>query len=382
MADRHTGGYCGNCLRFYTRKENWLKHFKQKHVSGIKGTEGYAVNICFELSSDVPRVWEKTKEQAKNKLQEVATADKFFKRKSNEKDQPQNLDSKKLKTNEVEVEHGLDDFSDEDNSNSDIVDKSSNETNAQAQINLDQVMSLLNDIRETQLNNTSTLHKLEGKTNDSNNSGKKNSDDNVGKTIEPDKHFTESMLSLKFATSMHSLWKNDLVKDDFDIRELDVDGDKNEYELYCLGCSDKSLRGLQGRKQRATSFKVVDPDYNQTPDSLLAEWFSNLKLALRRHIAHINHHQLTTSYKMLKTRQFQSTSTIKRLRLNLMYFIMRTNSPFTLYPVLLAVLSRCGQEVGNKNSSRFTVAKVLDLLGKPITSLGKPKALSFIKLIH
>ena len=356
--DRHRGGYCGNCLRFYTRKENWNKHFESKHVQGAEGIAGRSVNICYQLDSRY-RIWDINKEKAKNTLQLAKRSEKYFKRVHSEKAEPNT--SKKLKQSDEEKNghvHNSDVSDDEVEPNRDIVDKHSNETKEVAQANLDEVLNMLQIIQTTQVNHTNMLKAIDAK---GASSSKTDVDDDS--SIKPDQHFVEAMLSLKHATDMSAIMNNKLIKDDFKIRlkEPDENQNENQYEIYCLGCSDRSLRGIQGKKQRATSFTVKDPEYSKSPK--MPQWFINLKQCLRRHLQTINHHQLSASYHLLQTKSYQTTSTIKRLRLNLMYFIMKTNSPFTLYPVLLAVLSRCGQEVGNKNSSRFVVPKVLNVLG-------------------
>ena len=59
--------YCGKCLRSYTRKENWEKHFNQKtyKTDGF----GHAANVCFNLEKGHPRVYDTTPEKAKTKYQ-------------------------------------------------------------------------------------------------------------------------------------------------------------------------------------------------------------------------------------------------------------------------------------------------------------------------
>ena len=222
-----------------------------------------------------------------------------------------------------------------------------------------------------------------------------------------DETFTTSMLKLKHASSMQDVLDNFLVKDSFKLIELKAetaeklseensdlnlqeegeDGVRNidlaatdtNWLLYCVGCSDKSLRGVQGVKIRSSSFFIKDKEFNMKPSSdivkgseefskhtALKRWFINFKMALRRHCDHIVHHQLVASHNLLDTKRLQNVQCISRMRLNIMYYILRTNSSFTLYPVLLAVLSRCGFEIGNKNSSRSAMPRILKILGKYI----------------
>ena len=51
---------------------------------------------------------------------------------------------------------------------------------------------------------------------------------------------------------------------------------------------------------------------------------------------------------------------------NLIYYTLKTNTAFRLYPVLLAVLSRCSNEVGNINHTRYTVATMLELVAEEV----------------
>ena len=209
-------------------------------------------------------------------------------------------------------------------------------------------------------------------------------------TLTADEHFAHAMTSLKYAESVEEILNNSLIKDSFklvctpsenvanvgdkvapDIELEKVSGEKTQnpgekYVLYCLGCCDQSLRAQQGKHgSRLSRFRLQDPTYSKkSVGKKIPKWFSNLKLKLREHCRHIAHHQLTTSYNLLNTKRFQNASMIKRLRLNIIYFLLRSNSSFSLYPILLAVLSRCGNEIGNYNSSRYIMPKVLDLLGK------------------
>ena len=387
------GGYCGHCLRHYTRKENFNKHFELKNVMGAKGT-GYSSNICFNLPSSVPRIWEKSKESAKNAFQ-LAKKSKLYFKLSDEStseaavkrsiDTDENDENPKRAKDDPTEDIITEDFGDvefeEDGPNHLVSPVNTGETEEIAQGNLEKIFSLLQSLQNSEAKNHSELikrfDKLENQetsykpeTNESGATSSKvqSSKDPINvNMIEADKQFTESMLSLKHATSFKAIMDNPLVTDAFELRIVNTTDELEENdeikELYCKGCSDKSLRGKQCKKQRVSSFLVKDPNYVASKSKSMEAWFSKLKYNLGRHIAHLTHHQLSTSYNMLKTTRYQTTESIRRLRLNIMYFIMKTNSAFTLYPILLAVLSRCGHEVGNKNSSRHAIPKILDLLG-------------------
>lgn len=421
--------YCGKCLRSYTRKENWEKHFNQKtyKTDGF----GHAANVCFNLEKGHPRVYDTTPEKAKTKYQSalqfkntfnfkrahsedssVGQLKNTFKRSQSEEsrlppskkvateaeaDTEPECESSQECRDESDSETNADDqdgdekgdpndgdCGDDDNEDLElcgvpVTSKHIPEKTEVSESKIDQLFSLISSLQKSQEeNHAELLGKFDGfqaspcpstsapsRSSDLKSSTESNSSSSKSTmAIEADEQFVNSMLSLKHATSMRDIMSNPLIQDAFKLRvpNESEEGGQPQHELYCVGCSDKSLRGLQGCKVRASSFKVADPEYKTQPN--MPRWFSNLKMALRRHCEHISHHQLTTSYNLLKRRKFQTTSTIRRMRLNIMYYIMKTNSPFTLYPILLAVLSRCGIEVGNKNYSRSAVPKILDLLGK------------------
>ena len=72
-------GYCGKCLCYYTRKKNWLRHFDQPHVLGVKGI-GWTANLCYGHKK--PRVWEKTKEEADSVYKLAKRSESFFQKTS------------------------------------------------------------------------------------------------------------------------------------------------------------------------------------------------------------------------------------------------------------------------------------------------------------
>lgn len=406
-------GYCGRCSKHYTRKSNWLAHFELTRVRTGTGF-GYSANVCYKYTGI--RIFERTLELAKARYADSLKAPSTFKRLVTGTDNSTDASTSKLRKIDEETVTGAvnledphdklagdedegkhedqskdnekddesdDNEKDEDESNENETDvmnipitgKHIPEPTDVSTTNIDKLFDLLTSIQKTQENNHTELkEKIDAKCNCLNkpacnssistsfhSSEKTKLDKNIA--IEADEKFVESMLSLKHASSMKAIMSNDLIKGNFSFREVTKDGNI-QHELYCVGCSDKSLRGLQGDKMRTSSFSVKDPDYCHNKDIPMLKWFSNLKLALRRHCEHISHHQYTTSYNLLQTRKFQNANSIRRMQLNILYYIIKTNSPFTLYPILLAVLSRCGMEIGNKNYSRYNVPKILDLLGK------------------
>lgn len=409
-------GYCGKCLKHYTRKENWLKHFKSKH---IRTGFGYGANLCYNLDENSPRVYEATQELAKERYSACLRAGTNLKRLiTDEQDSPSTSKIRKIDDNpdrETDIDHSDDipnkappdtgqsdgsdlQFDDDNNDDNEVLETENDETyefvdnkyyddepqdapisskhviepSEVSEGNIDRLFSILTSMQQTQeSNHTQLMQKIDSKNCNCSvqKISKPSSVNDIPKAnmaIEADESFILLMLSLKRATSMKSIMDNPLIKDNFSLIELDQEKNPNHpYELCCIGCSDKTLRGIQGGKMRTSTFGVNDPNADFTgTNKKMERWFSGLKMSLRRHIEHISHHQYTTSYNLLHAKKYQTTSTIRRLRLNILYYILKTNSPFTLYPILLAVLSRCGMEIGNKNYSRYNVPKILDMLGK------------------
>ncbi len=68
---------------------------------------------------------------------------------------------------------------------------------------------------------------------------------------------------------------------------------------------------------------------------------------------------------MFNVVKFSSEKTYKRIEDtcgNILYYVMKTNTAWALYPVLLTVLHRSGHEVGNINHSRYGTILGLSML--------------------
>ena len=80
------------------------------------------------------------------------------------------------------------------------------------------------------------------------------------------------------------------------------------------------------------------------------------------HIIKLQHNKKVAVYEVMLKQNEKSKQDINALCSNIIYYIIRTNTAWALYPVLLAVLFRSGCEVGNLNHSKYSCEKMCELL--------------------
>ena len=158
------------------------------------------------------------------------------------------------------------------------------------------------------------------------------------------------ILKIKHALSMNELLECALIKDDFVVRE-------DESTMICNSCTERSSTS---HKPRVVKFSVKDCHY--VKDGNMPYWFKNLKRSLLRHLDNVDHFHNAAACKLLQSKSHSTKEQIYKLCTSLMYYTLHTNTAFSLYPVLLAVLARCNHEVGDINHTRWTVSKMLDLV--------------------
>ena len=136
-----------------------------------------------------------------------------------------------------------------------------------------------------------------------------------------------------------------------------------KYTLDCMPCTNKKSPGhIHTGVIQIGKFVVDDPDYVVQKGQNQKKWFGNLKRSLTRHLVKLEHHQRQAVYELMKVQRRQEAGKIHNLCTNILYFIMKTNTAWSLYPVLLGCLYRSGCQIGNINHSRWTCETFLPIL--------------------
>ena len=175
-------------------------------------------------------------------------------------------------------------------------------------------------------------------------SGRKSSDD----------LFAEHLLLITHAKKMEDIISNPLVADIFKM-------DRVDNKMYCQVCS--SPRNLQAPK----GIGFDDADYCQSVGSTMAQWFSNFKKVVVKHIDNGDHLECV-AFKEAKIKKIMPLKAEMRIHLRyLAYYIIKTNTAFQLYPALLAVAERCKVYTGNINNSRIFLSDLTDYINKILT---------------
>ena len=131
---------------------------------------------------------------------------------------------------------------------------------------------------------------------------------------------------------------------------------EDKFFFQCLSCTQKTLGQVT-----SGIFYIEDPDYTVNNKGQ-ERWFGNLKGNLIRHLSKLVHHQRLAVYNVMKMQIKNDIESIHKACSNILYFIMKTNMAWTLYPVLLATLYRSGLQVGNINHSTYTCEVFLPLI--------------------
>ena len=80
----------------------------------------------------------------------------------------------------------------------------------------------------------------------------------------------------------------------------------------------------------------------------------------------LRHHQRAAIFEMYQAKAKIRTLEIEENCRNILYFILKTNSAWALFPVLLAVLHRSGHDVGNINHTRYACEKMSFFLNQEL----------------
>ena len=407
--------FCGNCKKQYTSKQNWQKHFHIQQVLSsnkpglVAGVSRKIPNICFETTG--PKICQNTLEQAVRDYNQQVKARKkadcyfqFCKRSvspsPSDQEQP-----KRAKTN-IEINNNIiedEETSDQANSaptHQDVTLTSKNPPlviqtkDAETQTSIDLSLSSHSVEIVENLRLTKEIHQKLFSNKAESELQKQKSENKITEGSE----FESNLSLLQNAKSMKDLMENKLMshfklklkaeklEKDIDIpeelnehladknellpgipienkgdeqevlnKELSKEDDTNKWVVVCLSCKAK-----QNPNESRGCFSVGNPNY--TAGKSQEKWFRNLKTLLIKHIRKLIHHQRLAIYQALKLQLKDDIKKIHDTCTNMLYFIMKTNSAWMMYPNLLATLYRSGLQVGNINHSRYACETFLPLL--------------------
>ena len=360
--------FCGRCESEYSSKENWVKHYdrKQQRRELCKGG-GMVHNICYQQDKSLPKIFHTNLETGKSLYKTALRNQALFQKKiepnkdviednvSQVQDDSIDLVVEEMNNDTVIIPKGvkrlrLDSDSENTQKESEPITtdigkeilKKLTELSVSQEKNHDVQMSSINKIKQTTITQHPYARNIDLDTN-----------------IRVDNLMSTSLLKLKHAASMEEILQNSLITTDFKITENEHD--TSNRHLQCICCSDYAKRN---NSVKCTIFNVQDFKYKQLSDlgKPMPIWFKNFKRSILRHLSNINHHQNSASYKIISSKLLSSKSDIYKLCSSLIYYTFKSNTAFSLYPVLLAVLSRCDNEVGNINHTRRTCTMMLDLV--------------------
>ena len=386
--------YCGKCSKKFSKKQNWEEHFEKQTVLGLAGSKGYHPNICYNTKD--PKVWANDLENAVKKYrEEVKQKEKlfgFFKRKV--------PTSSTTGTGSIEDEIPP---TPENESNKNDPQPPPKKKKLEPGIDSEELKNTLNLI----LKFTEETHQaVTGKDSDVNKNKNSNKKDS---TVSTDTSFQSSLALLSKAKSVKDIMENDLIRSSFKLVEnnneppddeavilpeevmehIDADdmnlsdkegeedvGSRSErphqrqeslvpHKLYCIACSNIKSSNMEVNCH-LQGFGVKKIDYVCQKGDNQERWIVNLKASLKRHLLSLQHHKKVAVYEVMRTSRLESVKKIEETCSNILYYIIKTNTAWSLFPVLLGVLNRSGHEIGNINHGRDTCEMMSNLLDQEL----------------
>lgn len=156
-----------------------------------------------------------------------------------------------------------------------------------------------------------------------------------------------------------------------DLEDINPDEEhESKYELFCICCSHVNTN-TNVKNQHRGAFGVKNPEYSCQMNEKQARWFLNLKQSVKRHIVMLRHQQRLASFEVINNYNLNSKQQVEKICSNLLYYMITTNSPASMYPVILAVMFRSGYQVGNYNHSRYSYVKMLDFIDNQLKEQSK-----------
>ena len=364
--------YCIHCLKSWKRNEDYIKHFK---LQNIKVNGRMTINSCFQKGQGKAAcsLSEAKLIQECSKLGLVLFSKRTRVPDTDEEDHqpPCNRPS----TDETRVEsdteqHASPMSSDLLSSNSDgqVPCSSSSlqqedfehtragssaqniSSNGESIVdpNMSQLIQKINDL-------SAQLDQHMAKLTDQNSNNTEENNQNKNSKLLDDAH-NANLALLTSAKSMKDLLENKLVNNDFEI-------DRANMVFKCSVCPCDRRSGSE------TGIKVTDWDYNKTTNTQQERWFRNTKILLKRHI--ITGHHLKNVYerdKELNEKIIPLKVKIFKYIRHLAYYIIKTNTAFSLFPTLLAVAARCDIEIGDTNHSRMYLSELTGFINEVLVA--------------
>ena len=167
-----------------------------------------------------------------------------------------------------------------------------------------------------------------------------------------DENFEQCLRRLRYSTSMDDVLNNFLIKDVFRIT--------NQNRLVCEAC-EPHITQVGRNKGKLNGIQFEDSSYKQDGDTL-PSWFSNLKKALVKHCNNEIHLEYNAFYQDRKEQNEHQRVLMRKSMRYLAYYLIHTNTAFSLWPTLLGVADRCGIVIGNINHSFNFVTKLTSLI--------------------
>ena len=118
-------------------------------------------------------------------------------------------------------------------------------------------------------------------------------------------------------------------------------------------------------------FNVKDPKCACSINECQMRWFLNLKNNLKTHLKKLQHLQRAAVSDVINIKNDAMSEQINETCSNVLYYIVKTNTAWALFPVLLAVLYRSGHEIGNINHSHYACETITDILNTELISNSK-----------
>ena len=146
-----------------------------------------------------------------------------------------------------------------------------------------------------------------------------------------------------------------------------IEKEKEASYIYCVPCYN---RGEVARKKSSccSLIKVKDMSYSCSDKEKQERWFLNFKKSIKIHLTRLQHYQRCAIFYMLQADKLKKSKKIEETRTNILYYILKTNTAWALYPVLLAVLHRSGQEIGNINHSIYGCEQMCKFVNNELIS--------------
>ena len=168
--------------------------------------------------------------------------------------------------------------------------------------------------------------------------------DKIYLTENTDENLEHCLKMLTFSTPMEEILDNVLIKNVF--RQT------NQNRLICEACESHNVRvgGNNG-------IEFQDSSYKQDKDNI-PRWFSKMNIFLVKHCNSESHLEFNAHFQDRKEKSNHQKILVRKSMRYLAYYLIHTNTAFSLWPTLLGIADRCGIAIGNINHSFNFVTKL------------------------